>query len=105
MISSPPLLVDSSTALVQVLVILSACLASFLCIQHEGIFRSSFISSSHAFDAGDVVDMERRISLARVRLSFLIKILAAFLPLGLANAVEVVGHFSDFEDGAGLPHS
>lgn len=48
--------------------------------------------------------MERRISLARVRLSFLIKILAAFLPLGLDNAVEVVGNFSDFEDGAGPPH-
>ena len=29
------------------------------------------MSSSNVFDAGDVVDMERRISLARVRLSFL----------------------------------
>lgn len=95
---------DISAALVHVLVILSACLASFLCIQHEGISRSSLISSSNAFDVGDVVDMERRISLARVRLSFLIKVLAAFLPLGLANAVEVVGHFSNFEDGAGPPH-
>ena len=29
------------------------------------------MSSSNVFDAGDVVDMERRISLARVRFSFL----------------------------------
>lgn len=29
------------------------------------------MSSSNVLDAGDVVDMERRISLARVRLSFL----------------------------------
>ena len=33
---------------------------------------SSSRSSSNVFDAGDVVDMESRISLARVRLSFLI---------------------------------
>ena len=74
------------------------------------------MSSSNVFDAGDVVDMERRISLARVRLSFLMGfsagpgadgffawVLGWGFEVSMADAVEVVGDFSDFEDGAGLP--
>lgn len=34
---------------------------------------------------------------------FLVRVLAGFLLLGVADAVKIVGDFSNFEDGAGLP--
>lgn len=69
--SSPPFLTNSSIARVYLPVLSPACWTSFLCLQHKRMSESSSSSSSNVFDAGDVVDMVRRISLARVRLSFL----------------------------------
>ena len=49
------------------------------------------------------MDMERRISRARVRLSFLMGFSQGVFVFGVADAVEIVGDFADFEHGAGVP--